>query len=1326
MENDVGFAEEAKIGERKAVERQLSEPSVEETVDLSFEVSKGSDEGDEVPEEIVGAESSSAGSESIASTKDGNFRLDDTMSDVRVHSDEVDEDRKLGEVFEEPCAALDMEDGVAETVTLRSEESCDEEKVSNDNLVGGEKNGSMDGAIAKSQKDDDKKILDSGTADGETEKVRDGIRLGPPNLKPASDATNKLSYLEVLTSRDAEIVEADSKGEPIHQMQDGKKLATGAETDVEKHETSKFQDIDEVGKFLHSDIPEIDSSYDRTLVNSEVRKSADSNSLKGHIHETRPQIEDADAITGSGASRRLESKSNGNTIYKIEQDAAPYTELQQAKYENSMAKDQKGGLPENSHASDDIILDDMAQELKKQDSECGLVEEVHKHGIGKEKTSGTASADTSTADQSEKNDRDTNLHPSLVDDSTPNQEREANPHSMTSKSAVQSSTPSGHQLVDATSIDASRSIMDRPEQEGVKDEKGSKEQEVRPVAGASSSSGNTSTSEHTPTHPAIVEHPAKLQGSVPQDKLSSAEKVESSSEISSANSSSPHSSGLKHTTPPQGPGSQSKEQGSRSATENTSTNVMSSTSAHPAGLGRAAPLPEPTTDHAQHRRVNGAVSAAQNQPIEEPSNGEAEEYDETREKLQTIRVKFLRLAHRLGQTPHNVVVAQVLYRLGLAEQLHGRTGGRVGAFNFDRASAKAEQLEAAGNEPLDFTCTIMVLGITGVGKSATINSIFDEVIFGTDAFQSGTKKVQDVVGTVQGIRVRVIDTPGLLPSLSDHRKNEKVLRSVKRFIKNSPPDIVLYLDRLDMQSRDSGDMPSLRAITEIFGPSIWFNAIVVLTHAAAPPPEGPNGTATSYDMFVTQRSHVVQQAIRQAAGDMRLMNPVSLVENHSACRTNRAGQRVLPNGQVWKPHLLLLSFASKILAEANTLLKLQDNPPGRSFAPRTRSPPLPLLLSSLLQSRPDVKLPWDRFGDGDDDIDDDLDDFADLEEESEYDQLPPFKSLTKAQLDKLSKEQRKAYYDEVEFREKLFMKKNLNDRRMLKKMQESTKDVSFDYHGWDGEVPVPSVVLPTTFGSDNPTHRYHPPYLSSPWVVRPIPEPNVWDHDFGYDGLNVERLFVVKNKVPISFSSYFSKDKNGANLQVELASSVKHGKGKATSLGFDMQSVGKDYAYTIRGETRFKNNKTNKAVAGFSATLFGDAFTCGLKVEDKVSVGKLGQILVSGGTIYGHGEFAYGGSLEATLKDKYFPAGNFSSTLGLSVMDWHGDLATGCNFQSQIPIGRHSKLIGDLNVNNRGSGQLRVRVNSSENVQILLAGLYPLAKYLLYIVNKYNMRNTAS
>ncbi|KAG7015271.1 Translocase of chloroplast, chloroplastic, partial [Cucurbita argyrosperma subsp. argyrosperma] len=747
--------------------------------------------------------------------------------------------------------------------------------------------------------------------------------------------------------------------------------------------------------------------------------------------------------------------------------------------------------------------------------------------------------------------------------------------------------------------------------------------------------------------------------------------------------------------------------------------------ARPAGLGRAAPLLEPTPRVVQPPRVNGTVSHVQMQQIDDHVNGDAEENDDTREQLQMIRVKFLRLAHRLGQTPHNVVVAQVLYRLGLAEQLRGRNGGRVGAFSFDRASAMAEQLEAAGQEPLDFTCTIMVLGKTGVGKSATINSIFDEVKFSTDAFQMGTKKVQDVVGTVQGIKVRVIDTPGLLSSWSDQRQNEKILLSVKRFIKKTPPDIVLYLDRLDMQCRDSSDMPLLRTITEIFGPSIWFNAIVVLTHAASAPPDGPNGTASSYDMFVTQRSHVVQQAIRQAAGDMRLMNPVSLVENHSACRTNRAGQRVLPNGQVWKPHLLLLSFASKILAEANTLLKLQDSPPGRQFAPRSKSPPLPFLLSSLLQSRPQVKLPEEQFAD-DDGLEDDLDESSDSENESEYDELPPFKRLTNAQMAKLSKEQKNAYFDELEYREKLFQKKQLKEekmrRKIMKKMAAEAKRQPSDYSENVEEdsgaaasvpVPMPDLALPASFDSDNPTHRYRYLDSSNQWLIRPVLETHGWDHDVGYEGINAEKLFVVKDAIPISFSGQVTKDKKDANVQIEMNSSIKHGETKSSSIGFDMQTVGKDLAYTLRGETTFINFRKNKAIAGLSIAVLGDALSAGFKVEDKLIANKRFRLVVTGGAMTGRGDVAYGGSLEAQLRDKDYPLGRSLSTLGLSVMDWHGDLAIGCNVQSQVPVGRSTNLITRVNLNNRGAGQVSFRLNSSEQLQIAIVGLLPLLRKLL-------------
>nr|AAS47583.1 chloroplast Toc125 [Physcomitrium patens] len=725
-------------------------------------------------------------------------------------------------------------------------------------------------------------------------------------------------------------------------------------------------------------------------------------------------------------------------------------------------------------------------------------------------------------------------------------------------------------------------------------------------------------------------------------------------------------------------------------------------------------------------RPNTASSTQSAATSDASISSESSEANEIREKLQNIRIKFLRLARRLNQSPQNVVVAQVLYRLGLAESLRGGSSlNRTRAFSFDHANALAEEQEAAKYEDLDFACTILVLGKTGVGKSATINSIFDECKTVTSAYYPSTTKVHEVSGTVLGVKVRFIDTPGLLPSTADQRHNKNIMRQVKKYIKKVSPDIVLYFDRMDMQTRDSGDVPLLRTITDVFGAAVWFNATVVLTHASKAPPDGSNGTPMSYDYFVAQRSHFVQQTIRQAAGDARLQNPVSLVENHPACRINRSGQRVLPNGQPWKQQLLLLCFASKILAEANTLLKLQEaSTPGKPFGQRSRVPPLPYLLSSLLQSRAQLKMPDEQHGESED-SDDDSDE-EDEEEGDEYDDLPPFRPLSKQELEDLSKEQRQEYAEELADRERLFQKKQYREqirRRRERKKQASVmskEGPSIPGDGAEDEsgqpatvaVPMPDMALPPSFDSDNPTHRYRYLETANQWLVRPVLETHGWDHDAGYDGFNVEKMFVVKEKIPASVSGQVTKDKKEAQVNFEAAASLRHGEGKVTLTGFDVQTIGKDLAYTVRAETRFNNFKRNKTTAGVTATYLNDTIAAGVKLEDRVLIGKRVKLVVNGGVLTGKGDKAYGGSLEATLRGKEYPLSRTLSTLGLSVMDWHGDLAIGGNLQSQFMVGK-TMMVGRANLNNRGSGQVSIRASSSEQLQMVLIGIVPILRSLI-------------
>lgn len=265
------------------------------------------------------------------------------------------------------------------------------------------------------------------------------------------------------------------------------------------------------------------------------------------------------------------------------------------------------------------------------------------------------------------------------------------------------------------------------------------------------------------------------------------------------------------------------------------------------------------------------------------------------EKIELLRQKFLRLLSILGCCLQDKIVAHVLG----GESSNPLLG--LGVTN-----ETGIQLES------DLSLNIVVLGKLGVGKSSTINSILGELRAPVDPFHTATPSIEEIMGSVCGIRFRILDTPGLGVSQSEQSLNRKMLSSVRKYTSKFPPDIFLYVDRLDNPARDFNDLPVLQTITHALGSSVWERAILALTHA-----DGQLGSPSSYEAFVGQRLDLIWSCIARVGG-RNWTPPVSLVEN--SC-----GQEVLPNGERWRVQLLLLCCSMKVMAGASSGSQPRDS-----------------------------------------------------------------------------------------------------------------------------------------------------------------------------------------------------------------------------------------------------------------------------------------------------------------------------------------------------------------------------------------------------------------
>ncbi|CAL5224470.1 g7162 [Coccomyxa viridis] len=674
-----------------------------------------------------------------------------------------------------------------------------------------------------------------------------------------------------------------------------------------------------------------------------------------------------------------------------------------------------------------------------------------------------------------------------------------------------------------------------------------------------------------------------------------------------------------------------------------------------------------------------------------PADDDNSEAAEVRRNVMKLHVLLLRIALRLGENPRTSIVQQVVYRLDLAESIRvpNRSGPRRNPFEAAMAEAERQETQHGPPEELPFTATILCIGIAGTGKTATIHNLLDRPA--PSNFAEGTKKVQLLDGTINGIRVRFIDTPGLVPAASAVGHNAKILSQIKKAHKKYKPDNVLYFDRMDTVRRDQGDIPVLRAITNSVGAAMWFNCILVLTHANEAPPDSSNGPL-QYETYANQRTHALQQTIRYAAGDQRLLNPTASAENHVDCRRNAAGDPLLPSGSPWKSKLLLLCLSSKVLADADTLLKISANsntgPAARlqQMLRGQRLPPIPHLLSVMVQPKQPRKYPEEE---------------RDIMLEDEIASLP-------------TEEERRR-----EMRKR---------REFLKMKREEAKQEE----GAQVAIPAPDPPLPPTFDADINSHRYR--FLEAPggWLARPFVEPTGLDHDDGIDGLSTERGIVLRRKgqhiggIPVFAVAQMQKDKNQQMLNADVEASVYHNSRLVSTGALDVMTTQRDVIYTAKAETRVKLHKKDKASLGLTVARLVEEggpptkgpVAVGGKVENRLKLPKKAKLISTLGrmtcnTRMGRENATAG---QAELRLRLSDDQRSQVVVGTSFMNFRNDMAIAGNLAAQFSPTAETQVASRCSLNSKQAGSLNLRVTSHDHPKLGFSLLIPIASA---IVNRF-------